>query len=125
MQPHRKILFPKSSIELRYRGGSRLSVSPLRWRSTPRRGNGLSANTPTSSMPSAHVAHIASIATAVSMQMHSIPVTAIGSALVALVSWDRFYEDQHWTSDVTTTIALSTAVASATVRWLESRRQRH
>jgi membrane-associated phospholipid phosphatase len=76
------------------------------------------------SLPSAHVAHIASIVTAVSMQTHSTPVTAVGSALLALVSWDRVYEDQHWTSDVTTTIALSSAIASATVRWLESRRKR-
>ena len=90
-----------------------------------RRFHPFTANGDWHSMPSAHVAHIASIATAVSMQMHSTPVTAIGSALVALVSWDRVYEDQHWTSDVTSTIALSTAVASATVRWLESRRERH
>ena len=73
------------------------------------------------SLPSAHVAHIASIAEAVSMQVHSSPVTALCNGLVALVAWDRVYEDQHWTSDVTATIALSSAISSATVRWLESR----
>ncbi len=72
------------------------------------------------SFPSAHVAHITSIAQAVSMQTQSGPVTAIFSGLVALVAWDRVYEDQHWTSDVTATIALSSVVSSATVRWLES-----
>jgi len=72
------------------------------------------------SFPSAHVAHITSIAQAVSMQTKSGPVTALCSGLVALVAWDRVYEDQHWTSDVTATIALSSVVSGATVRWLES-----
>ena len=72
------------------------------------------------SFPSAHVAHITSIAQAISMQTQSRPVTALCSSLVALVAWDRVYEDQHWTSDVTVTIALSSLVSGATVRWLES-----
>jgi len=74
------------------------------------------------SFPSAHVAHIASIAQAISMQTQSGSVTALCSSFVALMAWDRVYEDQHWTSDVTATIALSSIVSSATVRWLESRR---
>jgi membrane-associated phospholipid phosphatase len=73
------------------------------------------------SFPSAHVAHITSIAQAISMQTQSGPVTALCSSLVALVAWDRVYEDQHWTSDVTATIALSAVVSGAAVRWLESR----
>jgi membrane-associated phospholipid phosphatase len=73
------------------------------------------------SFPSAHVAHITSIAQAISMQTQSGPVTALCGSLVALVAWDRIYEDQHWTSDVTATIALSTVISGATVRWLESR----
>ena len=77
------------------------------------------------SLPSAHVAHIASIAEAISMQTHSPPLTALGDAMVVLVAWDRVYEDQHWTSDVAATIALSRLVSSATIRWLESRRERH
>lgn len=72
------------------------------------------------SFPSAHVAHITSIAQAISMQAQSGPVTVLCSGLVALVAWDRVYEDQHWTSDVTATIALSSVVSGATVRWLES-----
>src|SRR6266550_3818118 len=72
------------------------------------------------SFPSAHVAHVTSIAQAISMQTQSGPVTALCSSLVALVAWDRVYEDQHWTSDVTATIALSSIVSGATVRWLES-----
>ena len=77
------------------------------------------------SLPSAHVAHITAIAEAIAMQTHSTPLTALGSGLVALVSWDRVYEDQHWTSDVTATIAITSLITSATVRWLESRREGH
>jgi membrane-associated phospholipid phosphatase len=73
------------------------------------------------SFPSAHVAHITSIAQAIAMQTQSGSVTALCGSLVALMAWDRVYEDQHWTSDVTATIALSSIVSSATVRWLESR----
>ncbi len=72
------------------------------------------------SLPSAHVAHITAIAQAVSMQTHSASITTLASSFVALVAWDRIYEDQHWTSDVTATIALSSAVSGATIRWLES-----
>jgi membrane-associated phospholipid phosphatase len=77
------------------------------------------------SLPSAHVAHIASIAEAISMQSHSTSLTALCSGIVALVAWDRVYEDQHWTSDVTATVALTTFVSRATVGWLESRRDHH
>jgi membrane-associated phospholipid phosphatase len=76
------------------------------------------------SFPSAHVAHITSIAQAISMQTQSGSVTALCTSLVALMAWDRVYEDQHWTSDVTATIALSSIVSSAAVRWMESRHSR-
>jgi membrane-associated phospholipid phosphatase len=72
------------------------------------------------SFPSAHVAHITAIAQAISMQTHSTPITVVCGGLVALVAWDRVYEDQHWTSDVTATIALSSLVSAATVRWLDT-----
>jgi membrane-associated phospholipid phosphatase len=73
------------------------------------------------SFPSAHVAHIAAIAAAVSEQTHSRPISAVGDVLVTLVAWDRVYEDQHWTSDVTATMVLSSLVSGAMVRWLRSR----
>ena len=85
-----------------------------------RRFHPLSGNGDWHSFPSAHVAHVTSLAQAISMQTRSGPVTALGSSLVALVAWDRVYEDQHWTSDVTATIALSSWVSGATIRWLES-----
>lgn len=74
------------------------------------------------SLPSAHVAHIASIAEAISDQTHSAPMSVVVGTLVALVSWDRLYEDQHWASDAAVTIVLSFAVSHATVKWLELRR---
>src|SRR6267154_3568377 len=73
------------------------------------------------SFPSAHVTHITSIAQAISMQTQSGSVAALCTSLVSLMAWDRVYEDQHWTSDVTATIALSSIISSATVRWMESR----
>jgi membrane-associated phospholipid phosphatase len=76
------------------------------------------------SFPSAHVAHITSIATAIAAQTHSTRISLLGDALVALVGLDRVYEDQHWLSDVTATIALSSLVSEQTVKWLESRRRR-
>ena len=73
------------------------------------------------SFPSAHVAHITSIAAAISMQTNSRPLSAVCDALVVLVGWDRIYEDQHWTSDVTATAALSAMISGATMRWIKSR----
>ena len=72
------------------------------------------------SFPSAHVSHIASVVEAVSQQTQSTSISAVGDVLIALVGWDRVYEDQHWASDVVATVALSTIVGGATVRWLES-----
>ena len=75
------------------------------------------------SLPSAHVAHITAIAEAISLQTDSRPVSLLCGGLVSLVAWDRVYEDQHWTSDVVATIALTNAVSRATIHWIESRRQ--
>jgi membrane-associated phospholipid phosphatase len=74
------------------------------------------------SFPSAHVAHITSIVQAISEQTHSTSVSFVGDLLISLVGWDRVYEDQHWTSDVTATAAIASVVSRTTVRWLEARR---
>ena len=73
------------------------------------------------SFPSAHVAHIVSIAAAVSEQTHSQPISVLGDILVTVVGWAGVDEAQHWTSDVAATAVLSTLVSRATVRWLQSR----
>ncbi|HST08055.1 MAG TPA: phosphatase PAP2 family protein [Gemmatimonadaceae bacterium] len=76
------------------------------------------------SFPSAHVAHVTAIAEAISMQTHSTALTGICGMMVSLVAWDRIYEDQHWTSDVTATAVLSAMVSKATVGWIDSRLRR-
>jgi hypothetical protein len=52
---------------------------------------------------------------------HATSISAVGDLLISLVGWDRVYEDQHWTSDVTATVAIASVVSRATVRWLETR----
>ena len=85
------------------------------------RFHAFSANGDWHSFPSAHLAHITAIAEAVSTQTTSGSLVGFFDTLVALVGWDRIYEDQHWTSDVTATVALSAVVSRATVKWVESR----
>lgn len=85
------------------------------------RFHAFSANGDFHSFPSAHVAHITAIAEAVSMQTNSRSLSGFLDGVVALVGWDRVYEDQHWTSDVTATVALSALVSRATVSWIDSR----
>ena len=87
-----------------------------------RRFHPFTANGDWHSFPSAHVAHITALAEAISLQAHSAPISTLCGSLVTLVAWDRVYEDQHWTSDVTATIALSSVVSAATIRWLDSHR---
>jgi membrane-associated phospholipid phosphatase len=55
------------------------------------------------------------------MQTHSRTIAALCDGLVTLVAADRIYEDQHWSSDVTATAALTALISSATVHWLDSR----
>jgi len=84
----------------------------------------ITANGDWHSFPSAHVAHITSIAAAISAQTHSTRIAALSDVLIALVGFDRVYEDQHWTSDVAATVALSSLVSRAAVKWLDSRQRR-
>jgi membrane-associated phospholipid phosphatase len=72
------------------------------------------------SLPSAHVAHITAIVSAVNAQSSSRTVSMLGDLLIALVSFDRVYEDQHWASDVAFTVALTPAVSRSAIRFLDS-----
>jgi membrane-associated phospholipid phosphatase len=74
------------------------------------------------SFPSAHVAHITAIVSAISEQTSSGPLNLLGDGLVTLVACDRIYEDQHWTSDVVATAMLSSFISRRTVRWIQARR---
>ena len=77
------------------------------------------------SFPSAHVTHITAIARGISMQTSSTPLTVFCGTLVTLVGMDRVYEDQHWTSDVAASIAISSMVSGATISWIERRYKQH
>lgn len=77
------------------------------------------------SFPSAHVTHITAIARAISMQTNSTPLTVFCGTIVTLVGMDRVYEDQHWTSDVAASIAISSMISGATIRWMERRFESH
>jgi hypothetical protein len=90
-----------------------------------RRFHAFTANGDWHSFPSAHVAHITSIVEGISEQTNSFGVDAVGDLLISLVCWDRVYEDQHWTSDVTATVAISSFVSVVTVRWVRSHWKGH
>jgi hypothetical protein len=77
------------------------------------------------SFPSAHVTHITAIARAISMQTSSMKLSVFCGTIVTLVGMDRVYEDQHWTSDVAASIALSSMVSGATISWIARRYEQH
>lgn len=70
------------------------------------------------SFPSAHVVHIASLASAIAMEADRPWVTALADLAVTYVGAQRVYRDQHWTSDVVASGMLGVAVATSTLRLL-------
>jgi membrane-associated phospholipid phosphatase len=86
----------------------------------PRRFRPFTQNGDWHSLPSAHVAHITALVSAINAQSSSRTVSILGDALVALVSLDRVYEDQHWASDVAFTVALTPAISRSAIRFLDS-----
>lgn len=73
------------------------------------------------SFPSAHVVHIASLASAIAMEAHRPWVTALASASIAYVGAQRVYRDQHWSSDVVASTMLGAEVAKLTMGWIRER----
>lgn len=73
------------------------------------------------SFPSAHTAHSFAIATGLAIESgnHWVATAAYGTA--GLVALQRIYTNAHWTSDVTTSAALSIAASGGTVHWLRTR----
>jgi membrane-associated phospholipid phosphatase len=86
----------------------------------PRKFHPFTSNGDWHSLPSAHVAHITAVVSAINAQSGSRAVSILGDALIALVSLDRVYEDQHWASDVAFTVALTPAVSRSAIRFLDS-----
>jgi membrane-associated phospholipid phosphatase len=57
---------------------------------------------------------------AISEQSHPAGVSAVGGLLISPIGWDRVSEERHWISDVTATVAMTSLVSRATVRWMET-----
>jgi len=65
------------------------------------------------SFPSAHVVHIASLASAVAMEADRPWVTALAGVAITYVGAQRVYRDQHWSSDVVLSGMMGVEVARA------------
>lgn len=81
-----------------------------------------SANGDFHSFPSAHVVHIASLASAIATEAHRPWVTALAGVATTYVGAQRVYRDQHWSSDVVASAVLGVEVARATMEWLKRSR---
>ena len=70
------------------------------------------------SFPSAHTTHAFALATGLAIESRNRWIAGAGYGTAGLVALQRIYTGAHWTSDVTTSAALSIATSGATVRWL-------
>jgi len=73
------------------------------------------------SFPSAHVVHIASLASAIAMETNRPWVSALAGATITYVGVQRVYRDQHWTSDVVASGMLGVEAAKLTTHWMRRR----
>lgn len=73
------------------------------------------------SFPSAHVVHIASLASAIAMEANRPWVTALAGASITYVGVQRVYRNQHWSSDVVASGMLGVEVARTTMEWMRRR----
>ena len=73
------------------------------------------------SFPSAHTTHSFALATGLAIESGNRWVAAAGYGTAGLVALQRIYTGAHWTSDVTTSAALSIATSGTTMRWLRRR----
>lgn len=80
-----------------------------------------SSNDDYHSFPSAHVVHIASLASAVATEADRPWATALAGVAMTYVGVQRVYRDQHWSSDVVASGMLGVGVARATMAWLRRR----
>ena len=76
------------------------------------------------SFPSAHAVHAFSIAAGAAIATRRPWVAALGYTGATVVAWSRVYDDQHWTSDVTTSAVIGMSVVATTMDWLDRRWRR-
>ena len=73
------------------------------------------------SFPSSHAVHAFSIAAGAAIATRRSWVAALGYSAATVVAWSRVYDDQHWTSDVTTSAVIGMSAAATTMDWLNRR----
>jgi membrane-associated phospholipid phosphatase len=74
------------------------------------------------SFPSAHVVHIASLASAAATEVDRPWFTALAAVAITYVGAQRVYRDQHWSSDVVASGLLGAEVARSTMTVLRRHR---
>jgi len=73
------------------------------------------------SFPSSHAVHAFSLSAGVAMMSRRPWLQTLAYGEASVVAWSRVYDDQHWTSDVTTSAVIGIATAATTLDWLDRR----
>lgn len=73
------------------------------------------------SFPSSHAVHAFSIAAGAAIATRRSWVSALGYTGATVVAWSRVYDDQHWSSDVTTSAIIGMSAVATTMDWLDRR----
>lgn len=73
------------------------------------------------SFPSSHAVHAFSIAAGSAIATRRSWVGALGYSAATVVAWSRVYDDEHWSSDVTSSAVIGISAAATTIDWLDRR----
>ena len=73
------------------------------------------------SFPSSHAVHAFSIAAGAAIATRRSWVGALGYGAATVVAWSRVYDDQHWSSDVTSSAVIGMSAVATTMDWLDRR----
>ena len=73
------------------------------------------------SFPSSHAVHAFSIAAGAAIATRRSWVAGLGYSAATVVAWSRVYDDQHWTSDVTSSAVIGMSAVATTMDWLDRR----
>jgi membrane-associated phospholipid phosphatase len=73
------------------------------------------------SFPSSHAVHAFSIAAGAAITTRRSWVAAVGYSAATVVAWSRVYDDEHWSSDVTSSAVIGMSAVATTMHWLDRR----
>jgi membrane-associated phospholipid phosphatase len=73
------------------------------------------------SFTSSHAVHAFSLAAGLAVATKRPWVAALGYSGASIVAWSRLYDDQHWSSDVTTSAVIGVSTATTVMDWLDRR----